>query len=79
MLSRCKAFVLQALKTDDLVKLLRHAVTDKRGFGSEKVEISDEILEIIANFANAMQRRICQYNIKLFQIVAIDSTRTVQR
>lgn len=56
LLSRCKVFVLQALKTEDLVKLLRHAVTDKRGFGSEQVEISDEILEIIANFANGDAR-----------------------
>ncbi len=56
LLSRCKVFVLQALTTDDLVGLLRHAVEDERGFGDMKVEISDEILEAIAVFANGDAR-----------------------
>ena len=49
-------FVLQALKPEDLEKLLRHALTDERGFGGQKVTISDEAIELIANFANGDAR-----------------------
>ena len=56
LLSRCKVFVLQALKTEDLVKLLKRAISDKRGFGNQAVNISDENLEVIAKFANGDAR-----------------------
>ena len=56
LLSRCKVFVLQALKTEDLVKLLKRAISDKRGFGNQAVNISDEKLEVIAKFANGDAR-----------------------
>ena len=56
LLSRCKVFVLQPLSTQELAGLLRRAVADPRGFGSQKVDISDEMLETIANFANGDAR-----------------------
>ncbi len=56
LLSRCKVFVLQALKTEELVGLLRHALQDERGFGGQKIEIADDILETIAVFANGDAR-----------------------
>ncbi len=56
LLSRCKVFVLQALKPEELTGLLRRAVKDERGFGRQRVEISDEVLEMIANFANGDAR-----------------------
>lgn len=56
LLSRCKVFVLQALKTEELKMLLSHALNDSRGFGGQKIEISEDILEIIANFANGDAR-----------------------
>lgn len=56
LLSRCKVFVLQALKTEELTELLSRAITDERGFGKQKVEISHELLEAIANFANGDAR-----------------------
>ncbi len=56
LLSRCKVFVLQALKTDDLADLLERAVSDPRGFGDMNVEISRENLETIATFANGDAR-----------------------
>ncbi len=52
LLSRCKVFVLQALSTEELVQLLCHALEDERGFGGQKVEISQTMLEMIATFAN---------------------------
>ena len=56
LLSRCKVFVLQSLSADELVELLRHALKDNRGFGDQKVEIDDECLAMIANFANGDAR-----------------------
>ena len=56
LLSRCKVFVLKALEETDLVALLRRAVTSPEGFGQEKVNISDDILGMIAHFANGDAR-----------------------
>lgn len=56
LLSRCKVFVLQELKTSELCDLLKRALKDERGFGNQNVEISDELIEAIANFANGDAR-----------------------
>jgi len=56
LLSRCKVFVLKELKTEDLVKLLKRAITDKKGFGAQNVNITDEHLTIIAKSANGDAR-----------------------
>ena len=56
LLSRCKVFVLQGLTEDDLVKLLRRALTSERGFGKLGVKCSDEMLRKIAIFANGDAR-----------------------
>ncbi len=57
LLSRCKVFVLKQLSSDDLCGLLRRAVQDKRGFGDRNVEISDELIAVVANFADGDARR----------------------
>jgi len=56
LLSRCKVFVFKPLETEDLITLLKRAVTDERGFGNEDVEIDDDYLRIIAEFANGDAR-----------------------
>ena len=56
LLSRCKVFVLQALTVDDLKELLTRAVKDPRGFGGQKVDIADDLIEAIAVFANGDAR-----------------------
>lgn len=56
LLSRCKVFVLQALKTGELVDLLTRALHDPRGFGNHSIEIEEDMLEVIANFANGDAR-----------------------
>ncbi|MBR6163990.1 replication-associated recombination protein A [bacterium] len=56
LLSRCKVFVFKPLETEDLVSLLKRAITDERGFGNEKVEVDDEALTAIAKFANGDAR-----------------------
>ena len=56
LLSRCKVFVLQPLKTEEIAGLLRRALTDERGFGKLKVEMPDETVDLIAEFANGDAR-----------------------
>ena len=56
LLSRCKVFVLKALSEDDLFTLLRRAIDSPKGFGNQKVEISDDVLRMIAVFANGDAR-----------------------
>ncbi len=56
LLSRCKVFVLQGLKTEDLTILLTRALSDSRGFGKQKVNILPDMLEMIAEFANGDAR-----------------------
>ncbi len=56
LLSRCKVFVLQALKKEDLVGLLRRAITDPRGFGDKDVRITDEMLGALAVFSGGDAR-----------------------
>ncbi|HIU58686.1 MAG TPA: replication-associated recombination protein A [Candidatus Scatosoma pullistercoris] len=57
LLSRCKVFVLQALKPEEIEELLRRALRDERGFGTQEIEISDELLRAIAVFADGDARR----------------------
>ena len=56
LLSRCKVFVLQALGTEDVVKLLKNAISDERGFGGQDISIDDDLIYKIAGFANGDAR-----------------------
>ena len=56
LLSRCRVFVLQPLSADDLTKMLHHALQSPRGFGGQKIEIAEDLLRLIANFANGDAR-----------------------
>ena len=56
LLSRCKVFVLKSLSEDDLVRLLRRALTEERGLGALGASCSDDLLRKIAIFANGDAR-----------------------
>ena len=56
LLSRCKVFVLQSLKTEEIVALLKRAIKDERGFGAQNIEMPDGALESIAEFSNGDAR-----------------------
>jgi len=57
LLSRAKVYMLSALSTDEVQTLLRRALRDeKRGLGSQPIEISDELLRQIAVFSNGDAR-----------------------
>lgn len=56
LLSRCKVFVLQPLKTEEIEELIRRALADKRGFGRQRVRIGDDEIKAIAEFADGDAR-----------------------
>ncbi len=56
LLSRCKVFVLKALDEDAIMELLHRAVESPKGFGDQKIDISDDVLSLIAHFANGDAR-----------------------
>jgi len=57
LLSRAKVYMLSSLSTEDVLTLLRRAVADeKRGLGSQHIQISDELLRQVAVFSNGDAR-----------------------
>ena len=56
LLSRCKVFVLKALEEEALTGLLKRALASPKGFGGQHVDIPEEVLRLIANFANGDAR-----------------------
>ena len=56
LLSRCRTFVLKELSVENILTLLKRAITDERGFGKSKVEISEDDLKFIATFASGDAR-----------------------
>ena len=57
LLSRCRVYVLQPLTEDQIVQLLRRALTDaQRGLGAMKLQAADEILKKIASYTSGDAR-----------------------
>jgi putative ATPase len=57
LLSRTRVYVLHALSEDQIVGLLRRALSDpERGLGRENIQADDEVLRRIASFANGDAR-----------------------
>ncbi|MCL1830195.1 MAG: replication-associated recombination protein A [Oscillospiraceae bacterium] len=56
LLSRCKVFVMHMLSVQDIHELLVRTMNDERGFGKQNIDISDDMLSMIANFANGDAR-----------------------
>jgi putative ATPase len=53
LLSRCRVYVLQPLKEEQIVVLLRRALTDKeRGLGTLDLTADDDALELIASYSS---------------------------
>lgn len=56
LLSRCRVFVLKSLQKEDIVKLLKNVIKDERGYGNSIIDISDELIELIAAYSNGDAR-----------------------
>ena len=57
LLSRCRVYVLQPLTEDQIVLLLRRALTDReRGLGEKNLTASDDVLKKIASYTSGDAR-----------------------
>src|SRR5579862_6317192 len=57
LLSRCRVYVLQPLTEEEIVRLLRRALTDReRGLGEMNVIASDDVLKKIASYTSGDAR-----------------------
>jgi putative ATPase len=57
LLSRCRVYVLQPLTEEQIVQLLRRALTDEaRGLGAMKLHPADEVLKTIAGYTSGDAR-----------------------
>ncbi len=56
LLSRCRVFVLEPLGVEQIMGLLRNAVTDPRGFPGLEVTVSDDVLKSIATYCDGDAR-----------------------
>lgn len=57
LLSRCRVFLLHPLTEDELVRLLEQSLRDPRGYGEQHVEVSADLLRVIAASADGDARR----------------------
>jgi putative ATPase len=56
LISRTRVFVLNPLGEKDIIHLLKNAIKDDRGFPGKNIDISDEMLSIIAICSNGDAR-----------------------
>lgn len=56
LLSRSRVFVLNSLQKEDIIKLLRNVLEDERGYGNRNIDISEELLSLIALYSNGDAR-----------------------
>lgn len=57
LLSRCRLYRLEPLTTEQILILLKRALTDERGLGKFKVEVEEEALKFIAERSGGDARR----------------------
>ena len=74
LLSRCRVFVLQSLKQEDIEELLKRALTSPKGFGELHITISDQDIETIAAFAGGDAR----FALNTLEMVVLNSPNDVE-
>jgi len=61
LLSRVKVYVLKSISSDDIVLLLKRALSDEGGLGGQKLRISEELLQTLAHIADGDARRALNF------------------
>ncbi|MBI4455924.1 MAG: replication-associated recombination protein A [Acidobacteria bacterium] len=56
LLSRSKVFVLNPLSVEEILRVLQQALSSPRGLGDRRIEIADDALRMIAQYANGDAR-----------------------
>ncbi|HED36593.1 MAG TPA: replication-associated recombination protein A [Gammaproteobacteria bacterium] len=62
LLSRCKTYVLKSIKSEEMTKLLKTALSDhQQGLGNRAIDIGDSMLELMAVQADGDARRALNF------------------
>ncbi|WP_261810826.1 replication-associated recombination protein A [Levilactobacillus humaensis] len=78
LLSRCKVFVLKALKQADIVQLLKNALTNPAGYGKQAIKIGEDEIQAIANFADGDARMALNtLEMAILNAEPVDQTTTI--
>ena len=80
LLSRSRVFVLEQLSDKDLTRIVENALKDERGFGSRKINIKRENIELISQLANGDARtalNILEMVVSLINNSEIEITREI--
>lgn len=57
LISRSRVFVLHKLSAEDIEKIIKQALQEKkRGLGGQKIQISDDVIKMVAKLANGDAR-----------------------
>ena len=56
LLSRVRIVKLEQLTNEEIKTIIKAALTDERGFGNQEIQIDDDVIEIIADFAGGDAR-----------------------
>lgn len=56
LISRCRVFVLKPLNTDDIAKLIKNTINDKRAWKDLKINISENSIKAIATYSDGDAR-----------------------
>lgn len=70
LLSRCKVFILKPLEVEDIKRVIKNAITSPSGFGDMNIDVSDDIIEALAVFANGDARTA----LSTLEILVLNST-----
>ncbi|GAB3367435.1 replication-associated recombination protein A [Lysobacter rhizosphaerae] len=57
LLSRCRVHVMEAVSADDIAVALRRALLEERGLGDRELQISDDLVHLVATAADGDVRR----------------------
>jgi len=81
LLSRCRVFILKQLGTDDIIKIIRNALSDKeRGLARLNIKIDAEAEKYIVNIANGDARiSLNLLELSAFSIPPKSTNRTITK
>ncbi len=80
LLSRCRVYVLEPLKEEQIVMLLRRALEDReRGLGALELTVDDDALELIAGYSSGDCRNACNTLEVAAQLATADGTKHVTK
>lgn len=73
LISRARVFLLKSLKSEDILKLIKNSLKDERGFPGKEIEISEDLLSIMALYSNG-DARIALNTLEM----AVQSTKSIE-